>query len=341
MPVSQLEEIAQKLVAPKKGILAADWSFGTIEKKFAKVEVESTESSRRTYRGMLFSTPDLEKYISGVIFFDETIRQKTDKGEQFPKLLTEKGIIPGIRIDTGQVDLPNFPKEKVTQGMDDFRKKLEDYYKLGARFVKWRGVYVIGKDIPSKVCIELNSNLFGIYAAYCQEMGLVPIVEPDVIIEGDHSIERCEEVTYSALKDVFAKLLDYKVNLSQILLKPNIVLPGKESKEEASAEEIAEKTVRVMKEVVPREVPGIVFLSGGQTPENSTNNLNAINKHAKEDVPWEMSFSYARALQEPVLEVWKGKDENKDSAQKELLRRAKFNSLAREGKYDPKMEKAK
>ena len=341
MPAENLAQTAKILVAPKKGILAADWSFGTIAKKFAKVKVESTESSRRNYRGMLFSTPGLEKYISGVIFFDETIKQKTKDGKPFPLLLEEKGIVPGVRVDTGQVDLPNFPKEKVTQGLDKFREKLENYYKLGARFTKWRAVIVIGKDIPSKTCIDINSNLFGLYASYCQELGLVPIVEPDVIIEGDHSIARCEEVTYSILKDVFATLLKYQVRLNQMVLKPNIVLPGRDSSNKAEAVEIAERTIRVMKEAVPPEVPGIAFLSGGQTPENSTNNLNEINKLSKDGVPWELSFSYARALQEPVLEVWKGKDENKDKAQKELLKRARLNSLAREGKYDPEMEKDK
>jgi fructose-bisphosphate aldolase class I len=253
--------------------------------------------------------------------------------------LEEKGIIPGIKVDKKAHPMANFPGEKITEGLDGLGDRLAEYKDLGARFTKWRAVITIGKGIPTDTCINSNAEALARFASLSQEAGLVPIVEPEVVRDGGHGIEVCEEVTYKTLKIVFNKLADHKVNLSGILLKPNMVTPGKENKNKASPEKVAEATLRCMKEVVPGEVPGIVFLSGGQTPKGATTNLNAMNILG--DAPWELSFSYARALQEPVLEVWKGKDENKDKAQKELLKRARLNSLAREGKYDPEMEKDK
>lgn len=332
-----MESTARKLVAKEKGILAADWSFGTAEKKFAGVGIKSTKETRRAYRQMLFTTPGLEEFVSGVIFFDETIKQKTDQGKLFPQVLEEKGIIPGIRVDIGQVDMPGFPGEKISEGLDGLRERLKEYKKLGAKFAKWRAVYFIDKVKPTRMCISANTELHALYALLCQEEDIVPIVEPDILIAGDHSIRRCREVTEEVLRSTFLKLLDYGVDRKKMLLKPSMVLPGKEAKVKSDSKEVAKYTLEVMKSQVPVDVPGIVFLSGGQTPEKSTENLNEISKIG--GVPWETSFSYARAIQGPVLEAWKGMDENVQAAQKILLQRAKLNSLARQGKYDVGMEK--
>lgn len=333
----ELEKIAKALVASPKGILAADWSTGSAEKHFAKHGIPCTEETRRIYRQMLFTTPGIEEFISGVILYDETIRQKGDDGKPFPQLLAEKGIIPGIKVDKGAVDMPNFPGEEITEGLDGLRDRLAEYHGMGAKFAKWRAVIAIGEGTPTKTALEANAHDLARYAAFCQEGDIVPIVEPEVLLDGDHTLHRCLEVTEAMLKITFDLLTEHRVYLEAVVLKPNIVQPGKVSTTKASPEEIAASTVGVMKEVVPAKVPGIAFLSGGMTPTESTIHLNAINSMGKE--PWELTFSYARALQQPVLEVWKGKDENKDAAQKAFLKRVRLNSLARQGKYSPDMEK--
>lgn len=337
MNTHQLEENAQKLTANFKGILAADESTGTIKKRFDTISLESTEENHRVYRQLLFSTPEIEKFISGVILFDETIRQSNDDGIPFPKYLSNRDIVPGIKVDLGTKDLVNFPGEKFTQGLDGLKDRLLEYYDLGARFSKWRAVITIGDNVPSDVCIKTNAQNLAIFAGLSQEAGIVPIVEPEVLMDGKHDIKRCEEVTYSTLKTVFTHLMDYKIYLPGILLKPNMVISGKECSDKASSLEIAESTLRCFKEAVPQEVPGIVFLSGGQSPQEATENLNEINKIGG---VWDLSFSYGRALQEPVLSAWGGRSENIVSAQTEFLKRARLNSLAREGKYDSSDEES-
>jgi fructose-bisphosphate aldolase class I len=332
----ELKNIANQLVATGKGILAADESTGTIKKRLDSIGVESNPENNRRYRQVLFTTPKIEKYISGVILFDETIRQSADDGRPFPKLLLDRGVYPGIKVDKGKIDMPNFPGEKITEGLDGLKERLDEYKKMGARFAKWRGVINIGEGTPTRVCIESNAEGLARYAALCQEQGIVPIVEPEVLMDGNHTLQRCEEATYTTLKSVFAKLMDHKVYLEGMLLKPNMILPGKESNEEVAAEKIAERTVACFRDVIPPQMPGVVFLSGGQTPKEATRNLNAMNKRPNLD--WQLSFSFGRALQQPVLKAWEGKDENINSAQKAFIKRAKLNSLAREGKYKEDME---
>lgn len=338
MPADNLVQTARALVAPSKGILAADESESTIKKRLESVGVESTEDSRRSYRELLLTTGGIEKYISGVILFDETLRQNT-QGKSFPKLLQDKGVIPGIKVDRKAHSMANFPGEKITEGLDGLRARLVEYKDLGAGFTKWRAVIAIGKGIPTDTCINSNAEALARFASLSQETGLVPIVEPEVIRDGGHDMEVCEKVTYKTLKIVFNKLSEHKVSLSAMLLKPNMVTPGKDSQDKQSPEVVAESTVRCLKEVVPAEVPGIVFLSGGQTPEEATANLNAMNVLG--GAPWELSFSFGRALQTPVLEAWKGKVENKNAAQKVFNHRARLNSKARTGEYKPEMEKDK
>ena len=340
MPAENLTQTAKTLVAPGKGILAADESESTIKKRLEGVQVESTEDTRRTYRELLFTTEGIEEYISGIILFGETLRlAMLTQGKTSAKILEEKGIIPGIKVDKKAHPMANFPGEKITEGLDGLGDRLAEYKDLGARFTKWRAVITIGKGIPTDTCINSNAEALARFASLSQEAGLVPIVEPEVIRDGGHGIEACEEVTYKTLKIVFNKLADHKVNLSGILLKPNMVTPGKESQDKASPEKVAETTLRCMKEVVPGEVSGIVFLSGGQTPEKATVNLNAMNVTG--DAPWELSFSFSRALQTPVLVAWKGKSENKEIAQKVFEHRVILNSKARTGEYKPEMEKDK
>lgn len=332
-----LKDTAQALVSPGKGILAADESTSTIKKRFDVVGVESTPENHRVYRQLLFKTPGIEEFISGVIMFDETVRQATDEGIPFAEYLTKRGIIPGIKVDKGTVDMVNFPGEKITQGLDDLRDRLAEYKGMGARFTKWRAVITIGDSTPSETCIGVNAIILAIFASLSQEVDLVPIIEPEVLMDGGHSIEKSEEATYRTLKSVFTKLAEFKAYLPGMLLKTNWVHPGKESIEPVSEEEITRATLRVMKEVVPPEVPGIVFLSGGDTPEESTRHLNQLNKI--DEVPWQLSFSFGRALQEPVLKAWGGRVENIEIAQKEFYKRARLNSLARSGKYEEEMEK--
>jgi len=336
MARGELESVARSLVPKGKGILAADESAGTIKRRFEGIKLESTEENRCAYREMLFTTQGVEEFISGVILFDETVRQKVKDSRSFPEVLSQKGIIPGIKVDKGTIDLPGFPGEKVTEGLDGLRNRLSEYRDLSARFAKWRAVIAIGEGIPTRGCIEANAHALARYAALCQEAGLVPIVEPEVLIDGDHTIERCEEVEEATLKCVFSELLEHRVAFEGMLLKPSMVLSGKECPKQASVEEVARATMRCLRRVVPAAVPGIVFLSGGQSAERATEHLNAMN--AMGGHPWEVSFSYARALQDPALKAWKGEAANVPAAQKIFYHRAKCNGAARYGKYTKQME---
>ncbi|OGQ78549.1 MAG: fructose-bisphosphate aldolase [Deltaproteobacteria bacterium RIFCSPLOWO2_12_FULL_57_22] len=336
MARGELESVARSLVPKGKGILAADESAGTIKRRFEGIKLESTEENRCAYREMLFTTQGVEEFISGVILFDETVRQKVKDSRSFPEVLSQKGIIPGIKVDKGTIDLPGFPGEKVTEGLDGLRNRLSEYRDLSARFAKWRAVIAIGEGIPTRGCIEANAHALARYAALCQEAGLVPIVEPEVLIDGDHTIERCEEVEEATLKCVFSELLEHRVAFEGMLLKPSMVLSGKECPKQASVEEVARATMRCLRRVVPAAVPGIVFLSGGQSAERATEHLNAMN--AMGGHPWEVSFSYARALQDPALKAWKGEAANLPAAQKIFYHRAKCNGAARYGKYTKQME---
>lgn len=336
MARGELETVARALVPKGKGILAADESSGTIKRRFDSIKLESTEENRRAYRDMLFTTQGIEEFISGVILYDETVKQKAKDGRSFPAVLSQKGIIPGIKVDKGTIDLPGFPNEKVTEGLDGLRGRLAEYRDLGARFAKWRAVITIGAGIPSRACIEANAHALARYAALCQEAGLAPIVEPEVLIDGDHTIERCEEVEEATLRCVFSELLEHRVALEGMLLKPSMVLSGKECPRQASVEEVAMATMRCLRRVVPAAVPGIVFLSGGQSAERATEHLNAMN--AMGSHPWEVSFSYARALQDPALKAWKGEAANVPAAQKVFYHRARCNGAARHGKYSKQME---
>jgi fructose-bisphosphate aldolase class I len=336
--MTQLAETARALVAPHKGILAADESSGTIEKRFKSIDVPSTEENRRAYRELLFSAPGVEEFISGVILFDETIRQKARDGTPFPQLLAGRGIIPGIKVDKGTKAVPFSKLEKITEGLDGLRERISEYRGLGARFAKWRAVIEIGDGIPSDTCIETNAHALARYAALCVEGGLVPIVEPEVLMDGAHPIERCYQATDRTLRAVFRCLHEQRVPLEEILLKPNMVLSGKSCPQQASVREVAEQTLRCFRNTVPAALPGIVFLSGGQTDEAATAHLNEMNKLG--GGPWELSFSYGRALQAPTLKTWKGKPENVAAGQKAFLHRARCNGAARTGKYTEAMEKA-
>ncbi len=337
MSLEALENTARALVAPGKGILAADESDGTIKKRFDSIDVESTEENRRAYRDMLFTASGVEEQISGVILFDETLRQKSADGTPFPDLLRSRGIIPGIKVDKGAKALAEAAGEKVTEGLDGLRDRLEEYRGLGAGFAKWRAVITIGDAIPSDYCIDVNAHALARYAALCVEQGLVPIVEPEVLMDGGHTIERCYDVTSRTLERVFGALYDQRVPLEQILLKPNMVISGSECETQASAEQIAELTIRCFQNHVPAAVPGIVFLSGGQSDVEATVNMNEMNKSFP-DVPWQVSFSYGRALQAPPLQAWGGKAENVEAAQKAFQHRAYCNGKARYGEYTAEME---
>lgn len=338
MKSTELESTAASLVAKGKGLLAADESLPTIKKRFSALAIDSTEETRRTYRDILFNTKGLEGFISGVILFDETIRQKSGDGSLFPDLLKRKGIIPGIKVDKGTINMPAFPGEKITLGLDGLSERLNDYQERGARFTKWRAVITLGPGIPTRSCIKANARTLALYAALSQESGLVPIVEPEVLMEGDHNIERCEEATHAVLTSVFEELHEYRVVLEGMLLKPSMVLSGKQSPKKAGASEVAEATIRTLRRTVPAAVPGITFLSGGQSPELATRHLNAMNMMGPH--PWEISFSFARALQDPAMRAWKGSASNVAVAQKFFILRAKCNSAARYGNYSDAMELA-
>jgi fructose-bisphosphate aldolase, class I len=334
----ELYETAKALVAEGKGILAADESDGTIKKRFDSIQVESTEDNRRAYRELLFATDGAEEFISGVILFDETIRQSSADGTPFPQLLERRGIIPGIKVDKGAKPLANASGETVTEGLDGLRDRLNEYRDLGARFTKWRATYSIGDDVPSEYCVWTNAHALARFAALSQEAGLVPIVEPEVLMDGDHTIERSFHATSRVQHAVFTELRDQRVEPEGMLLKPNMVLSGYDSGGQAGHEQVAEWTLKCLLRHVPAAVPGIVFLSGGQTDEDATANLNAMN--ALGPHPWELSFSYGRALQAPALKAWRGDAANVEDAQKAFYRRAKFNGAARSGSYAPEMESA-
>jgi len=336
MPAGELESVARSIVAPGKGILAADESAPTIEKRFKTISVSSTEENRRAYRELLFTTAGASEFISGVILFDETIRQKAADGTPFTEVLSRQAILPGIKVDLGAKALAGYPGEKITEGLDGLRERLAEYRSMGARFAKWRAVIAIGDGIPTAYCLKANAHALARYAALCQEAGLVPIVEPEVLMDGGHTIERCEEVTTAALSLVFSELIGHRVALEGTLLKPNMVLSGKENPKQAGVSEVAEATVRCLRRVVPSAVPGIVFLSGGQTAERATEHLSAMNALGRH--PWELSFSYGRALQDPVLKAWKGNPANVPDAQGAFYRRAMCNGAARHGKYTKDME---
>jgi fructose-bisphosphate aldolase class I len=336
--MTSLEETARALVAEGKGILAADESDGTIKKRFDSIGVESTEDTRRAYRELLFATEGAEEYISGVILFDETIRQSAADGTPFPKLLESKGIIPGIKVDKGAKPLALADGETITEGLDALRERLSEYRELGARFAKWRATYSIERDKPSEYCVWTNAHALARYAALCQEAGLVPIVEPEVLQDGTHTLEESRKATGRVLQALYTELHDQRIDYRGTLLKPNMVLSGYDAPERAGAQEVAEATLDCFYRHVPAAVPGIVVLSGGQSDEDATAHLNAMN--AMGPHPWELSFSYGRALQAPALKAWGGKPENVEAAQRAYYHRAKMNGAARTGMYAPEMETA-
>ena len=338
MSQQALESVAQAMVAKGKGILAADESMGTIKRRFDSIKIESNENNRRAYREMLFATHSVEEAISGVILFDETIRTAASDGTPFPQLLAKKGIIPGIKVDKGPVDIPGFPGEVVTEGLDGLRVRLKEYKELGAKFAKWRAVITIGDGIPTYTCLQANAHALARYAALCQEAEIVPIVEPEVLLDGNHTIERSQEVTEKTLKVTFSELFLQRVHLEGMILKPSMVVSGKDNPRQAGVEEVAQRTIQCLKCTVPAAVPGIAFLSGGQSAVSATEHLNAMNKLGP--YPWQVSFSYARALQDPALKAWKGEAGNVTTAQRIFYHRAKMNSAARSGSYTPQMESA-
>jgi fructose-bisphosphate aldolase class I len=338
MDIAQLSTNAKALVAPGKGILAADESSGTIKKRFDSIGVESTEENRRDYREMLFRAPGTGSYISGVILYDETIRQNAVDGTPLVKVLENDGVIPGIKVDLGAKPLAGAAGETVTEGLDGLRERLADYYSLGARFAKWRATYTITDSLPSSYCIEVNAHALARYAALCQEANIVPIVEPEVLMDGTHTIERSFDVTTEVLDALYEELFVQRVALEGTLLKPNMVLSGYGCSAQASVQEVAEATVRCFRNNVPAAVPGIVFLSGGQSDEDATAHLNAMNQLGP--LPWQLSFSYGRALQAPALKAWKGATANVDAGAAAFIHRAKCNSAARSGSYTSEMEKA-
>ncbi len=334
---TELQTTIEDMVQEGKGILAADESHPTVAKRFKPINVESTEENRRIWRSLLLTTPDLGNYISGVILFEETLTQKTDDGTLLPQMAEKQGIVPGIKVDKGKIPLVNAPGDMITQGLDGLADRLKVYKEQGARFAKWREVYPIDMHNPKPLGVEANAEVLARYAAICQSVGIVPIVEPEVLIDGDHSIERCFEVIETVQHAVYHALHRYRVTLEHTILKPSMVTPGKEHATRANPEEVAENTVKVMRRSVPAAVPSINFLSGGQTDEEATANLNAMNAMYP-NLPWELSFSYGRALQQPVLHAWQGKEENYKAAQDALHKRARLNGAARYGKYTVEME---
>ena len=338
MSANDLAAIAKAMVAPGRGILAADESTGTIEKRFNSINVENTEENRRAYRDMLFTTRGIGDWISGVILYDETLRQKSADGTSFVDLLNKNGVLPGIKVDTGAKPLAFCPGETVTEGLDNLPKRCAEYVKLGAKFAKWRAVIDIGRDIPSATCIAANAHALARYAAICQEAGLVPIVEPEVLMDGDHSIERCQEVTEWTLNAVYDALYMNRVVLEHSVLKPSMVISGKKCAKQAPVDEVAARTVQTLKRTVPGAVAGIVFLSGGQSDELATAHLNSMNRQFAGNLPWPLSFSYGRALQQPSLKAWKGSAANVPAAQSALAHRSRMNSLACSGEYTAALE---
>jgi fructose-bisphosphate aldolase class I len=338
METQKLTETARMLVANDKGLLAMDESNPTCNKRFAKLGIAQTEEVRRAYREMIVTTPGLGECISGAILYDETIRQQTKNGTPFAKALNDVGIIPGIKVDAGAKTLAGHPGEKVTEGLDRLRDRLAEYAQMGARFAKWRAVITLGDGIPSQGCIEANAHALARYAGLCQEAGLVPVVEPEVLMEGEHSLERCEEVTEQTLHAVFNQLYTQRVLLEGMLLKPNMVLPGLACSTQVSVNEAADATVHCLLRTVPAAVPGIAFLSGGQAGKLASARLNAMNVRFKSRLPWAVAFSFARAIQQPALEIWAGKEGNVKAAQHALRHRARCNNAARRGEYNPVMD---
>jgi fructose-bisphosphate aldolase, class I len=336
MNCSELARIARAMVAKGKGILAADESSGTLTRRFDRIKLESTQESRRTYREMLLTAPGVPETISGVIFYDETIRQKTRDGVPFPEHLTKLGVIPGIKVDTGARPLAGFPRETITEGLDGLRERLIEYHELGARFAKWRAVVDVTAEIPTRFALDANAHALARYAALCQENAVVPIIEPEVLMDGAHSIERCEQITAEVLQRVFDQLNRHRIYLEGMVLKPNMVISGKLASNRASPEAVAEATVRVLVRHVPAAVPGIAFLSGGQSSEEATLHLSLINTLGP--LPWPITFSYGRALQDDALKVWGGVTANFRAGQEAFAKRAWLNSLAATGRYRPAME---
>jgi fructose-bisphosphate aldolase class I len=334
----ELETIAQAMVARGRGILAADESSGTIKKRFDAVKLESTEETRRSYRELLFTSPGIESHISGVIMYDETLRQRARDGEPFAELLARNGIVPGIKVDKGTQPLPKFTGEVITEGLDGLRERLREYHALGARFAKWRAVIDIGAGYPTSFGIEANAHALGRYAALCQEQGIVPIVEPEVLMDGAHTLARCEEVTDQVLETVFDQLFAQRIHLEGMVLKPNMVVPGKKCPERAEPAQVAEATLRCLKRHVPSAVAGIAFLSGGQSEAEATLHLDLINKTG--GAPWPLTFSYGRALQASAIQAWAGKAATVEAGQQAFLKRAKLNGLAQLGKYQSSLEAA-
>ncbi|MEB3311232.1 MAG: class I fructose-bisphosphate aldolase [Snowella sp.] len=339
MSVAEMQAIAKAMVVKGKGILAADESFGTANKRFQSLGIPTTEAMRRAYRGMLLTTPHINQFLSGVILFDETIRQFTQAGIAFPQLLINAGIIPGIKLDGGTKPLAGSSQELITEGLDGLRDRIAEYYDLGARFAKWRAVFRITEQTPSPVALEANADALARYAALCQEGGLVPIVEPEVLMDANHTIERSFVVHQDVLQHVFDRLYLYNVQLDQMILKPSMVIAGMDCPQQASVEEVASLTVHCLRDRVPASVPGCAFLSGGQSDERATAHLNAMNRLFKGQLPWNLTFSYGRALQQAAMKTWRGKPENVAAAQKVFYRRAQLTSAATWGDYTAEMEK--
>ncbi len=335
---SGLQATVEALVQKGKGILAADESSPTIAKRFKTIGVESTEANRCAYRPSLLATPGLGEFVSGVILHEETLGQRADDGTPLPQIATRQGIVPGIKVDAGKIPLAHAPGDEITQGLDGLAKRLDGYKQQGARFAKWRAVYNVSATLPSPLAVEANADALARYAAICQEQGVVPIIEPEVLIDGNHTIGRCAEVTEAVLHEVFHALHRHRVILEYALLKPSMVVPGKEQAQQATPSEVAAYTIRTLKRTVPAAVPGIFFLSGGQAPAEATANLDAMNRLAAQ--PWQLSFSYGRALQDPALKAWKGQAANARETQNALLKRARLNGAAREGKYVPALEES-
>ena len=340
MNVDKLIDTARMLVADDKGLLAMDESNPTCNKRFAKQGIPQTEDARRAYRELIITTPGLRESISGAILYDETIRQRKKDGTLFIEAIVDAGIIPGIKVDTGAKDLAGHPGEKITEGLDGLRNRLKEYSQMGARFAKWRAVITIGAGIPSRGCIGANAQALARYAALCQEAGLVPVVEPEVLMEGDHTLERCRELTEEVLRTVFGHLYTQRVNLEGMILKPNMVLPGLDCPRQAGVDDVADETVQCLLRSVPAAVPGVAFLSGGQSCELASARLNAMNVRFKSHLPWAVAFSFARAIQQPALEIWKGQQANVVPAQQALYHRARCNRAARRGEYVAAMEKS-
>lgn len=338
MNTQLLRDSARAMMADDKGLLAMDESNPTCNKRFAKLDIPQTVEARRAYRELLITTPGLGESISGAILFDETVRQQKMDGTHFVKVLTDAGIIPGIKVDTGAKDMACHPGEKITEGLDGLRDRLNEYFQMGARFAKWRAVLAVGDDLPSRSGLEANAHALARYAALCQEAGLVPVVEPEVLMDGAHTLERCLKVTEEALRNVFIQLNCQRVLLEGMILKPNMVLPGLACPQQPSVDEVADVTVQCLLRTVPAAVPGIAFLSGGQSAELASARLNAMNVRFKSRHPWALAFSFARAIQQPALEIWRGEAANVKAAQQALLHRARCNRAARRGEYTTAME---